>query len=162
MRRFTWEPGEVLDPTEYQKWLAVHGGDLPPGARVFVSHASHFDYHAYRVGAELLKPGTPLCPKDLLLQRVSWSGERNRLVLELMFPGYDRDAIGTFDLTIAYRDVVRFHLDQHRGAPNRSPIQLGGLMADEVASGDDGVVHYLDFECGSVTIVGADFVGTWR
>jgi hypothetical protein len=162
MRRFMWESGGILDPTDYLKWLALHGDALPPGARSYARHPSHFDYYAFRVGEEPLGPGTPLCPKDLLLHRVSWSGEQDTVELKLMFPGYDPETVGTFDLTIVYNDVERFHLDHRLNAPKRMPIQLGGLMADEVATGSVGVVHYLDFECGTVTVACADMTGIWR
>jgi hypothetical protein len=162
MRRFKWESTEALDPTGYMQWLASHGGELPPGAQAFASHPSHFDYSAFRVGDEPLEPGTPLCPKDLLLHRVAWSGDQDSVHLHLMFPGYVPEVVGAFDLTLVYRNVDRFHLEHLLDAPTRVPIQLGGLMSDEVALSDAGVVHYLDFECGSVTVSGEDLVATWR
>jgi hypothetical protein len=162
MRRFKWESGEDLDPSVYIEWLVQRGDELPPGALAYVSHPNHFDYYAFRVGDEPLEPGTPLCPKDLLLHEVIWSGGRDCVELRLMFPGYDPETIGGFDLTIVYRNVLRFHLDHHRDAPRRVPVQLGGLMSDEVTPAGLGVVHYLDFECGSVVVVGDDLTATWR
>jgi hypothetical protein len=162
MRRFVWELERALDPADYMQWLDDHGSDLPPGARAYAAHPSHFDYYAFRVGDELLDPGTPLCPKDLLLQSASWSGEKDTLVLELMFPGYDPALVGAFDLTIVYSDVRRFSLEHQPCTPLRVPIQLGGLMSDEVAPDHAGFVHYIDFECGSVTVVGSDLTATWR
>ena len=162
VRRFRWESGEVLDPSGYIEWLARHGDELPPGALAFVRHPSHFDYGAFRVGDEDLEPGTPLCTKDLLLHRLTWSGEADDLELHLMFPGYDPEAIGAFDLTIAYRNVRRFRLDHRSDTPRRKPVQLGGLMSDEVALSGPGIVHYLDFECGSVIVASEDLAGTWR
>ncbi len=144
------------------EWLALHGDELPPGALAFVRNPSHFDYRAFRVGDEHLEPGTPLCPKDLLLHRLTWSGEADILELHLMFPGYDPEAIGAFDLTIVYRNVRQFRLDHSSDALSRKPVQLGGLMSDEVAPSEPGIVHYLDFECGSVIVGSEDLDASWR
>ena len=166
MRYAIWESNEdrhVFDPGPYVGWLKHHADELPPGARAFATSATHYDYYAYRTRDEDVPPGSALCTKDLLLRSVDLLPEEELSVeLCFLFPGFELEEVGTFDLVLHYLGVARFEIVETQGHPRRVPSGLSHLMIDEVVPANDGILHEIAVEFGTVIGEAMDLVAVWR
>jgi hypothetical protein len=125
MRYAIWERNEdrhVLDPGSYVEWLKHHADELPPGARAFATSATHYNYHAYKTRGEDLPPGSALCTKDLLLRSAELLPEEDLYVeLRFLFPGFELDEVGKFDLVLRYLASHASTSSRRQGIPDACP-----------------------------------------
>ena len=163
MQFASWDPEQrTFDAGPYVEWLTNHAAELPPGARAFATHPTHYDYYAYRTRDEDLPPGSPLCTKDLLLADVSVSDHDGpRVELRLAFPGFDPLLVG-YDLVLAYDAVTELSISARLDGPHREGMRMSHLLIDEVAPTPTGICHELGFATGAVKVCAADLRATWR
>ena len=152
-----------IDPGPYLAALGSFAEQLPPGARSFADYPEHYDYGAYRRGADDERPpGTPFCTKDLKLRTlvVETPIRGVEMTAKFAFPGDHAPA----DLTIRYLDVGELSLVDATGSaePIARSTRLGRLMIDEVVPDDVGAAHFMDFEWGSLVVRCADLRAEWR